>query len=285
MERVLKRGELPLDKNEKVALSLSGGLDSVTLLHYLADHVGPENVYAISFDYNQRHDYELMCAAKQVELAGLPEDNYQVVDVSFMGDIAKNISAMVRSDLKIPSVQQAIGDPQPASYMPFRNLIFSSLVAAFAESNGVNNVALGIQRVDQLGYWDTTSEFVNTLQKVFDLNRKNRVRMITPFVEASKTDEILLGHELGVNYKLTWTCYNGPHLEDGTSWDHVSQLSQDKLSKVAQANRWAKLGEAYACGVCASCADRRAAFRAVGLESEDVNYLDTEVAASIYETY
>lgn len=276
--------ELDINKNEKVALSLSGGLDSVTLMAYLANHVGPENVFPISFDYNQRHDYELLCAEKQVENLGIPESNYQIVDVSFMGEIAKNVSAMVKSDVKVPSVQQALGDPQPASYMPFRNLIFSSLVAAFAESNEVSNIALGIQRVDQLGYWDTTSSFVYALQNVFNLNRKNPIRILTPFVEASKEDEIELGIELGVNYKQTWTCYNGPHLEDGTSYTGFT-LPNHKIRSLGLDRVIWQLGPPYACGVCASCADRHASFRKLDALDYDVQYLESEIANATYPTY
>ncbi|MCA1800440.1 MAG: 7-cyano-7-deazaguanine synthase [Actinobacteria bacterium] len=272
----LMRGELDIDRNEKVALSLSGGLDSVTLLHYLVDHVGPENVYPISFDYNQRHDYELLCAAHHVGDLGIPKNNYSIVDVSFMGEIAKGMSAMVRSDVKVPSVQQALGDPQPASYMPFRNLIFSSLVACYAESNDVKNVALGIQRVDQLGYWDTSREFVDKLQEVFNLNRKNTLRMLTPFVESSKVDEIELGLELGVEYQYTWTCYNGPHTRKGVPWDKDPKLSE------SAALRFANLGNAYACGLCASCADRKAAFKSLGASDMDVLYLEESVAKELY---
>lgn len=260
-------------RDAKIAISLSGGLDSVTLLHYVADHVGPENVFAITFDYNQRHDWELLCARWQVEAARIPAENYTVVDVRFMGDIAKNVSAMVKSDVAVPTVEDTIGDPQPASYMPMRNLIFSSLVAGFAEANDCQYVALGIQETDQHGYWDTTTEFVDALQGVLDLNRKNAIQLLTPFVKMSKTDEITIGTRLGVDYSKTWTCYNGPHFADGTMLAKASESQKRRLDVQGFTP--------YACGRCSSCADRRTAFRKAGLE-DPIPYLSDAVAKEIY---
>lgn len=228
-----------ISNGARVAVSVSGGLDSVTLLHYVAKHVSPANTFAISFDYNQRHDLELSRAREQAQAAGLPAENYKVVDVRFLGDIAANVSAMVKSDLEIPNVEDTLGDPQPVSYMPMRNLIFSSLVAAFAESNNCEYVALGIQETDQHGYWDTTPAFVEALQGVLDLNRKTTIQLLTPFVRMSKAEELRIGAELGIDYSKTWTCYN--------------PLWLDKQTPVA-------------CGKCSSCADRRNAFRSIGLE-------------------
>jgi len=287
---------LALKPGEKVALSLSGGLDSITLLYLLAEKVGEDNVYPISFDYNQRHSYELLCAQWHVMNLAIPKPNYRVIDVSFMGDIAKNVSAMVKSDVKVPSVQAALGDPQPASYMPFRNLVFASLMASFAESNGVGNIALGIQRVDQFGYWDTSLSFVQALQRILDLNRKNPITLWTPFVEVTKVEEIGLGLDLGIDYTRTWTCYNGPHMEDGSSY--MQQLEANDTSGVAYSDTsgftplelglnyaFDTLGAPYACGRCVSCADRRAAFDTFGASYEDVQYLKSEIGELLYPTY
>jgi len=269
-----------IPKNSKVALSLSGGLDSTTLLHYLVSVVGPENVYAISFDYNQRHDIELACAEMQVDAAGLPPENYQVVDVSFMAEMANNTSSMVKGDVPTPTVQEALGDPQPTTYMPMRNLIFSSLVAAFAESNGCNYVALGIQRVDQFGYWDTTLDFVDRLQAVFDLNRKNPIKLFTPFVEATKKDEIELGIELGIDYGLTWTSYSGPKNKDGSPWgtpgeeDGFVQDKREFMRILLEKNfiPYAEIDNT-------ASADRYNAFKKLGLE-DPIPYIDESASPS-----
>lgn len=262
-----------IDNYERVALSLSGGLDSVTLMAYLASHVGAMNVFPISFVYGQRHSLELECARYQVQDCNIPLDNYSVIDISFLGDITSKVSAMVEGEVDVPSIQQALGDPQPASYVPFRNLIFSSLVAAYAESNNAKAIALGIQAVDQLGYWDTTSTFAEALQNIFNLNRKNQIKVLTPFVNAGKEDEIKLGLSLGVNYKKTWTCYNGAH-----------DASGNKIKGFEETRDWEEFPP-YACGICASCHDRKRAFAQLGKEDEDVKYLDPEVATSVYSIY
>ena len=267
----LKPDTIPgLKKGDKVALALSGGLDSVTLLHYLATIVGPENVYAMSFCYNQRHDWELQCAKEQIAILNIPEENYSVIDVSFMGDIAKNVSSMVKSDIRVPDAEEVIGDPQPSSYMPFRNLIFFSMLACFAESNGCSKISLGIQETDSLNYWDTTKSFADALQKVLNLNRKNPIEILTPFVNASKAEEIELGNKLGLRYEYTWSCYNGPSEKDGAPY----------INRPTRVKDWVDV-KPHACGICTTCKDRRNAFLQQGLV-DPLPYLDEKLSRLIY---
>ena len=127
---------LPIQQSGKIAVGLSGGLDSTTLLHYLAYCFGPENVYPLSFYYGQRHNIELFYALEQVRAARIPEDNYKRIDISFLGQIVSKASAMVSGGLDVPKAEDAEKDVQPATYVPFRNTIFSSLLASFAESCG-----------------------------------------------------------------------------------------------------------------------------------------------------
>jgi 7-cyano-7-deazaguanine synthase len=101
-----------------------------------------------------------------------------------------------------------------------RNLIFSSLLAAYAESNNCDYICLGIQKSDAGGYWDTTEDFVRRLQAVLNLNRKNKIRLIAPFVNNSKAEEIAVGRSLGVDYFYTWTSYSGPKKKNGEDWDY-----------------------------------------------------------------
>ena len=238
--------------NTKVALGLSGGLDSVTLLHYLAHAYGAQNVFPMSFVYGQRHDIELIYAQEQVKVLGIPKANHRIVDISFLGDIVAKTSAMVSGGLAVPNAKDVSGDKQPPTYVPMRNLIFSSLLGAFAESNDCQYIALGVQLADDTGYWDCTVEFVDTLQTVFDLNRKNRIKMLTPFVKASKSDEIKLGMDLGINYKKTWTSYSGPKTKAGADW-------QEGID-----NRFDPAGP-YSVATDASANDRKLAFELAGL--------------------
>jgi 7-cyano-7-deazaguanine synthase len=242
----MKFEDLQFPNVKKVALSLSGGLDSTTLLYCLVKKYGADNVYALSFYYKQKQSLELDMAKKSCELLGV---NHSVIDISFLGDMASKISSNIQgSDISTPTIQEVIGDPQPSTYIPFRNLMFTSMLLSFAESNQCEAVALGIQSVDLYNYWDTTEAFVSCMQALCDLNRKTQIQICTPFVTLTKEDEIRIGNDIGVDYTNTLTCYN-PN----------------------------EAGEA--CGVCPTCSERIKAFATTGTidpvkYSRELNWVD-----------
>jgi 7-cyano-7-deazaguanine synthase len=223
-------------KTDNAVVSLSGGLDSTILTYLLVEALGKENVACISFDYNQRHDIELRKAKTTTKHLGV---KHKIIDIGFLGDVVKDVSAMVKGDVATPNVEDILGDPQPVTYVPNRNMILSSITASYCEAVGFNTVAMGIQAIDSYSYWDTTPDFANAINDIFALNRKSNMQIITPFVNMTKVDEINLGLEMGVIFEDTHTCYN----PDG-------ELS---------------------CGVCPSCAERLASFEAVGL-TDPLNY-------------
>lgn len=205
---------------------VSGGMDSVTLLYKLVkkDHRHPA---VISFMYGQKHDKEIAFAKHNAQALGC--EDHLVLDLStFKGLFAT--SALVGGDVTIPTIEAVQGDPQPATYVPNRNMIFLALAAAYAESHGASEVFYGAQQHDMYGYWDTTPEFLAQLNQVYGLNRKNAIQIKAPFVNQSKADILRIGLDLGVDYAWTWSCYQG----------------QDK-----------------ACGACPTCAERLEAFRQI----------------------
>lgn len=220
------------EQSDNAVVSLSGGLDSTILTYLLVEAYGEDNVACISFNYNQRHDIELQKAKTTTKKLGV---RHKVIDTSFLGELVKDVSAMVKGDVATPTVQDILGDPQPVTYVPYRNMILSSLTASYCESIGFNAVAMGIQAIDSYSYWDTTPDFARSINEIFSLNRKANMRIITPFVDLTKVDEIEMGIELGVSFEDTHTCYNPT--EDGLS-----------------------------CGICPSCAERLAAFEKVGIK-------------------
>lgn len=212
---------------KKVAVSLSGGLDSTTLVYILAKKYGAENVYALSYFYQQKQCIELEMAKATCIKLGV---NHKVVDISFLGDIVGKVSANIQgSDIEMPTIQDIFGVPQPVTYVPFRNMIFSSILMSFAESNDCGAIALGLQAQDLYSYWDCSEVFTGLLQDICNQNRIHQIQIFTPFTTMSKVDEIEIGTEIGVDYALTLTCYNPD--EHGV-----------------------------ACGKCPSCAERIQAF-------------------------
>lgn len=195
----------------KIISVLSGGLDSTILTYYLVDKFGNENVYALTFNYKQKHNIEINKAKITCEKLKI---KHKIIDISFLGDIIAPVSALSsKSDLQVPELKEVLGDPQPITYVPFRNLILVALALSFAESNGCEKVFLGIQKHDLYGYWDTTEEFLNALNNLIQLNRKNKIKVEAPFLYLSKTQEIQIGIKLNVDFKDTNSCYNPT--EDG----------------------------------------------------------------------
>ncbi|RLA83403.1 MAG: 7-cyano-7-deazaguanine synthase QueC [Epsilonproteobacteria bacterium] len=219
--------------NRKVLLLLSGGLDSTILLYKLVESYGRDNVTALTFNYGQKHAIELQKAKTSTVRHGV---GHKFVDISFLGDMVKDVSAMVaNSSIDTPHIKEVLGDPQTSTYVPFRNQILSSLAFAYAEANDIDSVYLSIQAQDSYSYWDTSAEFVKRFNGLASLNRKVKIELKTPFVDMSKSDEINLGVKLGVNFIDTWTCYRGAI-------------------------------DSKACGTCASCSERLANFAKSGIK-------------------
>ena len=227
-----------LEAGKKVVSVLSGGLDSTILTYMLVAKYGFENVVALSYNYGQKHSIELEMAAKTCEKLNI---NHKILDITFLGDIIAPVSALsATSDLVMPNIEDILGEPQPISYVPYRNLILFSIALSFAESNNAAFIMNGLQAHDLYAYWDTTQEFTDRVNAISELNRKNAIQIVSPFVTFTKKDEIEVGLELNVDWSETWTCYNG---------DSVNG----------------------ACGRCPSCSERIMNFAKAGIK-DTCNY-------------
>lgn len=215
----------------RAVVLLSGGIDSVTLLHYTARRLEIPEIHALSFVYGQKHSRELEMAAWQAEALGVAE--HRRIDISFYGELIRGGSALTDESIPIPDLAGLTEEQrrQPPTYVPNRNMVLLSLAAGYAEANGIQHVFYGAQAQDEYGYWDCTPGFVGKLNKLLQLNRVRPVRIHAPFVEKRKSDVLRIGLELGVDYSHTWSCYRG---------------------------------EERPCGRCPSCVEREAAFREIG---------------------
>lgn len=199
-------GLLP-DTDQNVVSVLSGGLDSTIMTYILVEKYGKDRVFALSYNYGQKQKVEIELAAKTCKHIGIP---HKTLDLGILGDIAKSVSANIGgSDVAMPTIKDVLGDPQPKTYVPFRNMILNSLAFSFAEANKASHVFTGLQVHDEYGYWDTTQKFVDAMNAVAVQNRTHKVKLEAPFSHLSKYQEILIAEELGdVNYELTLTCYD-----------------------------------------------------------------------------
>lgn len=230
-----------LEEGKNVCLALSGGLDSTTLLYVLVMKYGADRVKTLSFDFGQTHSVELEMVKKIVDRTNVYN---KLVKLDFLSEINReNCSLIQGSSLKHKTVEENAGDPQISSYVSHRNLIFTSIVASFAENNNCEHVMLGLQQGDLYNYWDTSLDFVNALNNVLSLNRKDGVKLVTPFVELYKDEELLIAFEISnkLSYDIlenTWTCYNGD------------------------------TGDGLECGCCSSCSDKLLGYIKAGFNNE-----------------
>ena len=212
---------------KKAVILLSGGMDSATLLHYMKNRLGVPEIHALTLLYGQKHFREVEMARWQAENVGVIV--HKEIDLGVYGRLITGGSVLTDKGMPVPDLGEIAEDAltQPPTYVPNRNLIFLSLAAAYAEAQGIPDVFYGAQAQDEYGYWDCTNDFVERLNHVLKLNRRNAVTVHAPFVGMRKSDVLKIGLELGVDYDHTWTCYRG---------------------------------EGEACGSCPSCVERTNAF-------------------------
>lgn len=195
------------EKSRAVVL-LSGGLDSATVLA-MALQQGYE-VNAISFNYGQRHLFELTRARDLAKKAGVK--NHIVVDIN----LAQFGGSALTTDIDVPKHERAeeIGNEIPVTYVPARNTVFLSLALAYAETLGALDIFIGVNALDYSGYPDCRPEFIAAYEQMANLATKagvegtQKLKIHTPLIDLSKAEIIQRGLELGVDYAGTISCYD-----------------------------------------------------------------------------
>ena len=240
-------------KKNKIVITLSGGMDSSVLLYKAAEQY--KEVHTVTFDYGQRHDLELNAAEKQLTNAKHDFPNVlftnKLLDVKYIKDIA-DTSSLTNDNIDTPDVKEVMGEAQPKSYVPFRNMMFLSILLSYAEKLKADEVWYGAAEADSLaGYWDGSVQFVDKINQICLLNREIDVNVRAPLLEMSKKEIILHGVELGVNFGDTYTCYSGEYPCDANSASSALRLKgfvdaglrdplpykqQDKLDSVYRDN-------------------------------------------------
>ncbi len=198
----------------KAVVLLSGGLDSATALH-LAKSEGFE-LYALSFDYGQKHIKELEAAKLCAAHANAKEHKVVSLKLSDWGGSSLTDNNIEIDDGNIES------EIIPTTYVPARNMIFLSVAASYAEAIGAQDIYIGVSEVDYSGYVDCRQEFIDAMEVAINqgtvcaVENNMPIKLHAPFANMSKSDEIKLGVKLGVDYSLTWSCYRGGEKPCGT---------------------------------------------------------------------
>lgn len=209
---------------------LSGGLDSTVSAFIARENVGADGkLYALTFDYEQRHFKELVSAAKISELLG-----------AYYREVSIPLDELVESALTGSSeIPTGVEEGIPSTWVPQRNSIFLALAFAYVETVGADAVYIGVNSLDYSGYPDCKPEFIQAINKALNLASKRYVEggkpieIVAPLQYRRKAEIVLLGKQLGVPFERTWSCYRG--------------------------------GE-KACGKCPSCLLRLEGFKTAGFE-------------------
>jgi 7-cyano-7-deazaguanine synthase len=196
----------------KSLVLLSGGMDSSTLLYYV-EKILKRNVEAIFFNYGQRHIKELESAKAIANSLGVKLIVYNI-------DLSKSANSYLLGK-------------EGSVVVPGRNVIFLSLAVAYAMSNGIEEVYYCPTVEDRDMFPDCRKEFVEAIDKAMKI--AYNVGIYAPFVDKTKVDIVKIGIDLGVPYKLTWSCYEGGNKH---------------------------------CGKCLACIKRKNAFLKAGIRDE-----------------
>ena len=217
-------------KSNKALVLLSGGLDSSVVLSVCQEK--GYDIYAISFDYGQRHKVELEYAKFQATFFNCI--SHEVFKMEFYGGSALTDDIVVPKNRDTYTMSKDI----PVTYVPSRNIVFLSFASGYAECHDIDNIFIGVNAIDYSGYPDCRKNFIDNFEKLINKSTKkglegNKFKINTPLINLSKKDIIKLGHKNGVDFSMTSSCYS------------------PKLKKN--------------CGVCDSCLLRKQGFEEAGL--------------------
>lgn len=209
----------------KVIILLSGGMDSTTLLYLMKE---TENeVKALTINYSQRHNKEILAAGKTCAGLGIPWIMLNLNDLKY---VMKGSS--LTDNIPVPEGRYD-EEAMKQTVVPNRNMIFLSIAAAWSISLGYNAIAYAAHTGDHAIYPDCREEFFRSCETTINEgNWGDSIALLAPFISYNKTDILRLGQVLNVDYSLTWTCYKG---------------------------------DLMPCGKCGSCIERAEAFKKAGI--------------------
>lgn len=230
----------------KAVVLSSGGVDSTTCVAMAVNELGSANVVTLSFKYGQRHEKELESAQKIADFYGLAHYVYDLTSIFAYSDCSLLSSSKEKPEHMSYADQIARdGEGKVSTYVPFRNGLMLSATAALAQSlypEEECGIWIGAHADDAAGnaYADCSVAFNESMGRAISIGTYELVKLHAPLNRLNKAQVVAEGLKLGVPYDLTWSCYEG--------------------------------GE-KACGKCATCIDRLAAFRANGCE-DPIDYED-----------
>ena len=214
-------------------LIYSGGIDSSVLLGHLLKRLGRMPL-AITYRYGQRHEKEISAANNIIEwyLGHFFEVRHQIIDLREIFTNMISNSALLNKSIDLPK-EHYTHENQQVTVVPNRNMIFLSIAIGIAESLGLSRVYYAAHSNDRTIYPDCRPEFIEAIDDASYLGTYNKIRIFAPFKSLSKAEVVKHGSDIGVPLEKTWSCYEGKE---------------------------------YHCGTCATCQERKEAFRLSKIE-------------------
>jgi len=190
---------------KRVLVVLSGGQDSTTCLFLAISRYGAGNVFAIGFDYGQRHKAELECAR---DICRQQQVHFEVIQTPIINELTSN--ALTRGEITVESTETK-QDP-PNTFVEGRNLLFLSYAAIYAKNQGIQHIMAGVSETDFSGYPDCRDIFIKSLNVTLNLAMNYDFVLETPLMWLNKAQVWQLADELDaldIIKNQTLTCYNG----------------------------------------------------------------------------
>lgn len=210
---------------QKVVVLVSGGMDSVAALYEASQ--SHEVVGGLSFDYGSKHNHkEIPFAAWHCQKLGIP---HRTISLDFVGQLFK--SDLLKSGGAIPDGHYEQQNMKQ-TVVPFRNGIMLAIAGGYAESIEAQGLVIAAHSGDHAIYPDCREDFMKAMGDAIRLGTYAAVEILRPFIHHTKAEIARRGHELGVDFAQTWSCYKG--------------------------------GDVH-CGTCGTCVERREAFQVAGL--------------------
>lgn len=210
---------------KKVVVVFSGGMDSFTLLNQAIKD--GHDVYALSFDYGQKHRRELECSQKVTGQCNIP---HKITDITALSELLQS-SSLVSPNIEVPEGHYE-AENMKSTVVPNRNMILLSIAIGYAVDIEAEEVWYGAHSGDHAIYPDCRPEFVEKMNDVATIANFSPVTIFAPYLYKDKSDILKDGIRMGLDYSNTWTCYKG----------------REK-----------------ACGKCGACVERLEAFGKLGV--------------------
>lgn len=202
---------------------LSGGMDSVTLLH----HLRPRIALAVTFDYGSNHNArEIECARRQCELLGV---EHLVIPLAFIGQYFESSLLSGADDIPEGNYDD---ENMRSTVVPFRNGIMLAVACGLAESRGLKFVAIANHGGDHALYPDCRPAFVDAFGRAMQAGTYDGVSILAPFTDLTKSEIARLGAEEGVDFSNTYSCYKGGEKHCGRCGTCTERMEAFRLAGI-----------------------------------------------------